>query len=136
MPVTSGGNPPEVKSDPSAVGADLIGILDMSPPAGTVLRRGDMVTVHVTLKYELVSAESGTITFTVRDTGNPRYAVLLPMPRKTIPKGTGTATFTQSFTVPLSAAEEGLAQIGLTFVIVVPGSIDGRVVANAAYPIQ
>jgi len=108
-----------------------IHLVSASPTPGTKLAAGQPVDFKVTVSYELSIAGKGAIVLVVQDESNNNLRGKAPQQSQSVDRGKGTATLTESFTVPTGVDEVRL------FVPLVPEGFkhtDGEVVLR--YPVS
>ncbi|MEQ1760416.1 MAG: hypothetical protein ABL986_19050 [Vicinamibacterales bacterium] len=83
----------------SVQGAGLV-LLSMQPPAGSTLRRGQVIQFQGTVLYNL-DVDSGRLSLVIQDQAN-RNLQRGDAPSVVVSRGRGEATLTQSLTIPTS----------------------------------
>ena len=91
--------------------SNSISISEITPAKGTNLTLGQEVTFNVTVKYTLVSADTGTVTLLTQDQDNNGLGL---SDTKTISKGSSTESLSVVATVPSTGATTVTAFVFLT----------------------
>jgi hypothetical protein len=90
--------------------SDAVAIAEATPESGTVLRRGQVVSLSVTATYTLSSSADGEVVLVVFVPNTGRNLVE-PQPATSVPRGDGQVTLATAFTVPHDTERVGLSVI-------------------------
>ena len=89
---------PSLRQVPPDHPIDRVDVVAADPAGNTTIAAGTQVTVRVTVRYELVGAETGTIGLVIQDQTNRCLATCAV--HQPVARGTGSLTLTETVQIP------------------------------------